>query len=321
MTAAELRNQEYEDVRWIIPGIMPEGTTLLAGKPKVGKSWLVLDMALAVARGGTLFDSTIPIQQGAVLYLALEDTFRRLKSRVTMLEREPHPGDANLTIRIVSPSMQNGGLTFIEDFCQTNPDARAVFVDTLGVFRGAPGKGSGGYLEDYAIFQMLKPISDLYNVAFVLVTHTRKSGAGEDGDIFDAVLGSTAQTGGVDTIMILDKDKDGNVMLHYKGRDVDEDHVKLVKDDETARWLLAPQDIRNPMSEGRQIILRVLQDAGPLTPTQVQERTGGNPNTVRGTLKKMLASGQVEKIADCYRAKGDTRENGNNRNRPTPGLF
>ena len=321
MTVAELREQRYEDVRWIIPGILPEGSTLFAGKPKVGKSWLALDMALAVARGGTLFDGNLRIEQGDVLYLALEDTFRRLKSRIERLARDPHPGDANLTLRIVSPKLGDGGLDLIEEYCITHARARAIFVDTLGVFRGAPGKNSGGYLEDYAIFQTLKPIADLYNVAFVFVTHTRKSGAGEGGDMFDAVLGSTAQTGGTDTTMILDRDKDGKVTLYYRGRDVEEDKVKLVWDDEATKWLLSPDDARNPLHPTRQHFLDVLADAGPLTPAQLAERTGQKPGTTRSTLKRMLESGQLVKRADCYEVPGNTRENANNRTRPTPGMF
>ncbi len=82
-TAAELMAQDIPPVRWILPGILPEGLTILAGKPKMGKSWLALDLSVAVATGGKVLG--LQVEQAGVLYLALEDTKRRLQDRLKIL--------------------------------------------------------------------------------------------------------------------------------------------------------------------------------------------------------------------------------------------
>src|SRR5258708_7721088 len=83
-TLQELLDRELPPIQWAIPDILPEGLTLLAGKPKLGESGLALAMALAVAAGGGAL-GTLPVTQGEVLYLALEDNERRLQSRTQHL--------------------------------------------------------------------------------------------------------------------------------------------------------------------------------------------------------------------------------------------
>ena len=84
ITAKELQNRTYPPVRYIIPGLIPEGLSLLVGRPKIGKSWMALDIALSVASGATCLGGRTP-DQGDVLYCALEDNERRLKNRITRL--------------------------------------------------------------------------------------------------------------------------------------------------------------------------------------------------------------------------------------------
>jgi len=72
ITAAELQTKQFPPLRFVVPDLIPEGLTLLAGKPKVGKSWMVLDIAIAVASGRYTLGNLKP-EQGDVLYLALED--------------------------------------------------------------------------------------------------------------------------------------------------------------------------------------------------------------------------------------------------------
>lgn len=90
-TADQLMAANFPEPKWAVPGILAEGVSLLAGPPKVGKSWLSLGLALAVAAGGQAFDS-VPVQGGPVLYLALEDTPRRLQTRMgKLLGGRRHP--------------------------------------------------------------------------------------------------------------------------------------------------------------------------------------------------------------------------------------
>ena len=105
-SAADLQHREFPPIKWIVPDVLPEGLTLLAGKPKLGKSWLALDMALAVAGGGSVLGREC--DPGAVLYLALEDNQRRLQRRLQRLE--PHfDWPAGLEFQTQWPRLDAGG--------------------------------------------------------------------------------------------------------------------------------------------------------------------------------------------------------------------
>ena len=109
-TADELMATEFPEPRWAVPGIISEGVNLLCGPPKVGKSWLSLGLALSVAAGGQAMES-VPVDGGPVLYLALEDTARRLQTRMRkMLGDRRAP--ATLTLATSCPTLPQGCLLY-----------------------------------------------------------------------------------------------------------------------------------------------------------------------------------------------------------------
>ena len=69
-TAADLMREDLPPVKWAVPGILPEGLTLPAGKPKLGKSWLAAGLGIAKVSGGVALRK-IPVERGEVLYLPL----------------------------------------------------------------------------------------------------------------------------------------------------------------------------------------------------------------------------------------------------------
>jgi len=79
-TADELQDMRFPPPKWVVPGLIPEGVTLFAGKPKVGKSWMALEIAVAIAAGRPCLGNLEP-EVGDVLYAALEDNPRRLQRR------------------------------------------------------------------------------------------------------------------------------------------------------------------------------------------------------------------------------------------------
>jgi len=125
--AAELQRCEFPPMRWIIPDILPEGLTLLAGKPKLGKSWLALDAGLAVAGGGAVL-GRVP-ESGPVLYLALEDNPRRLQRRMTRIEPQLN-WPADLEFQTQWPQLDAGGLSQLRDWISARPGARLVILSS-----------------------------------------------------------------------------------------------------------------------------------------------------------------------------------------------
>jgi len=147
-TAAALQAKEFPAVSYVVPGLIPEGLTLLAGKPKIGKSWLGLDLCLAIAAGRFCLGDRRPIE-GDVLYCALEDNPRRLQRRIDKLLgpsfTETWP--ARLTLTTYWQRLDQGGVDDIADWLDSVPAGRFVVVDTLAAVR--PVKASQGYTEDY----------------------------------------------------------------------------------------------------------------------------------------------------------------------------
>ena len=105
----DLLSWELPPVRWAVPEILPEGLTLLAGKPKLGKSWLALSLALSIAAGGVALGKQ-PVAQGDVLYLALEENARRLQARARQLLASMTEVPAGMEFALDWPRLAEGGL-------------------------------------------------------------------------------------------------------------------------------------------------------------------------------------------------------------------
>jgi AAA domain len=215
-SAAQLQHMRFPPIQYVVPGYVAEGLTLFAGKPKLGKSWLLLHAAIAVARGGyTLGD--VACSAGDVFYAALEDNQRRLQSRMTkLLGLQPWP--ARLIFATSMPRLKEGGIEMIRAWIEAASTPRLVIIDTLAKVRDPKGHDQTGYEADYAAVGELKALADRYGVATVLVHHQRKM---EAEDPLDTVSGTTGLTGAVDTVLVLHRGGQG-VTLYGRGRDIEE---------------------------------------------------------------------------------------------------
>src|SRR5712675_323427 len=176
-SAAELMAREFRPIKWAVPQIIAEGLTILAGKPKTGKSWLALDFAVAGA-GGYDALGNVQCQQGDVLLLALEDNDRRLQQRLSaVLQGKPAP--AALQYATQWRRADAGGLDDLRDWLRGHyKTARLVVIDTLQMIRGQRSRSEGVYADDYQAVGQLKILADKSNVPFVAAHHLRKEAAG-----------------------------------------------------------------------------------------------------------------------------------------------
>ena len=290
VSAADLMAAELPPVQWVVPGVLPEGVTLLAGKPKLGKSWLALGLCVAVASGGVAL-GTRRVERGKVLYLALEDNRRRLQKRLGKMLSGPAPGE--LEIATGWPKLDEGGVEALSAWLIERPDARLVAVDTLAKIRPRT-RGQNIYQEDYTALEELLPLAAEHGVAIVVVHHTRKMAAA---DPLDEISGSTGLTGGVDGVLILKRDRGkADAVLHVDGRGIEEPAEYALKwDAETAGWTIAGDAEEYRMSEERKAILGVLTEAGEfLSPGEVADILDKHRNTVKQRLWRMAQDGQVE---------------------------
>jgi hypothetical protein len=292
-TAVELMAEELPPVRWVVPGLLPEGVTLLAGKPKLGKSWLALGLGVAVASGGVAL-GTKPVEGGDVLYLALEDNPRRLQGRLKkMLAGEAAPG--RLHIATEWPRMDEGGSELLENWLGVNPHGRLVVVDILKRVRplANSNRNRSVYDADYEALQSLQSLASEYGVAILVVHHTRKLAAV---DPVDEVSGSTGLSGGADGILVLKRDRGrADAYLHVTGREIEEEvELALRWDANLASWSLVGDADEYRLSNERQQILGALQNAEALmSPKEIAEATDKTVDSVKVLLGEMVKAGQV----------------------------
>lgn len=291
ITAAELQGKAFAPVRWAVPDLIPEGLTILAGKPKLGKSWLVLDVALATAQGGWTLGDRHCIQ-GDVLYAALEDGERRLQERLRKVCAQatwPHA----LCFRTELPNLSDGGLDALRSWVVTAEDPRLIIVDTFAKVRPTKARDETQYEADYRAAGMLKRLADETGVAVVMVHHVRKM---EAEDPFDTVSGTNGLTGAADTILVLKRDG-GGVTLYARGRDIEERELALQFQRDACRWRVLGDAEEVHRSDERKAILDALTGAGePMTPREVSDVTEHTYGATRKLLFSMVRDGEVQRI-------------------------
>jgi hypothetical protein len=293
ITAAELQDRNFAPIAFVVPGFIAEGLTVLAGRPKVGKSWLALGLAISVSTGGTALGS-INVEQGDVLYLALEDNNRRLKSRLEQtLDQGIHP--ERLHLATACPRLGAGGVEAIEGWCDSVKLPRLVLVDVFGKIK-PPRRGKADlYEEDYRAIEPLKTLADKRELAIVIVHHTNKRE--EPADPFDSVSGTTGLTGAADTVLVLARSSNGPT-LYGRGRDIEETETALKFDRTTGHWTVLGDATEVRRSSERNRIMEVLRNASaPLGPKDIAILSGLKSENVRQLLGKMVESGEIEKGA------------------------
>jgi hypothetical protein len=309
LSAKQLLALELPAVRWTVRCVLPEGLSLLAGKPKMGKSWMAMGLAVAVASGTKALGSA-EVERGAVLYLALEDNTRRLKDRLELVLGDS-PVPDGLEFVTDCPRLDMGGQEFIESWLNDHPDARLVIVDTLAKVRPASRPGASVYDEDYRAVSGLKKLADNYRVTVLAVTHLRKMAAD---DAQDEITGSTGLTGAVDGTLVLKRERGrADAVLHITGRDVEEQELAVQFNPETCSWTLAGPAEDFARSRERDDILGVIRKTGrEMRPSEVAAALGRDSNAVRQRIWVMSQVGELRVVSRGLYALPTLIHNNNN---------
>ncbi len=300
-SVADLMKLEFPPVQWCVPGFLPEGLTLLAARPKIGKSWLMLDIALAVSEGRYVLDGERLCSVGDVLYLALEDNPRRLQSRIRKLMQSQMVNGDRLSYHTEWPRVDEGCAEQVREWASTVERPRLVIIDTLQRIR--PMREKDGYKADYEALKSLQQLAAELGIAIVVVHHTRKQ---EGGEAVDAISGTLGLAGCADAHMVIRRDGQG-VTLYSEGRDIPGGEHAMEFNKETCRWRLLGNASEVRRSNERKVIMDVLRDnlgnreAGDnlgdnfstMTPTEIAEETGMKQNNVKQLLRKMAENGEI----------------------------
>lgn len=282
ISSVEISNTEYKEPTYIIDGLLCSGMTTFNGDPKSGKSWAAIAIGYAVAVGGIVFEKYKVLISGAVLYCALEDTPQRIKSRLEIMKLK---ASDNLNFAFARDLKQgDDGCSMIERWCEKNPSAKLIIIDTLQKFR-APSTGrQGAYEVDYAALGAIKNIADRHGVAILLIHHLRKA---KDEDVFAQVSGSTAITGAADTNIVLKRERSKNeAFLHITGRDLEDQEIAMKFDAGIWTALGEAQDFR--ISQVQQAVLDAIKIHGkPATPSQIAKLMGRKASSMTRLLSGM----------------------------------
>lgn len=289
-TAQELLGTDFPEPRFAVPGLVPEGLNFFAGAPKLGKSWLALNLALAVAAGGRALGK-IPVERGEVLYLALEDPPRRLKQRIKIaLGGEEAPRDLHFETHW--PPLNEGGVEELETWLTAHPACRLVVVDVFSKVRALRADQTDRYLADYLAAGPLKALADRHRLACLALHHTRKAAAD---DFLETVSGTHGLAGAADAVLVMRRTRGrADAELSVTGRDVEEKEFALRFAPELGAWTLLGDAGEWALSETRRKVIVELRSAGsPLNPKTLADRTGASHDAARQTVARMAKDDQL----------------------------
>ena len=266
VTLNELYETSYPSRPPIIDGLLYSGTYLLAGAPKVGKSFLVAQLAYHISVGLPLWD--FPVKQCTVLYLALEDDYKRLQDR--MFRMFGVESTEHLFFATAAKQIGAGLEDQLELFIREHPNTQLIIIDTLQKIRELSGE-SYNYASDYEIIGKLKMFADKHGICLLLVHHTRKQPAS---DKFEMISGTTGLLGCADGAFLLQKERGiaMNATLDVVGRDQPEQKIFLIRDREHLNWTLDHIEAESTEQPPDPILEKVntfLKDSWTGTPTDL----------------------------------------------------
>ena len=280
-------------LQWIVPDLLPEGTTVLAGPPKLGKSCLVYQITVEVALGGELLGRAIA--QGDVLYLALEDGKRRGQTRLRAALGDRSMPRGRLEVRWSAAKLGEGLEQELLDWLGEHPDARLVAIDTLQRVRARGDARRNAYEVDVEDLARLQDIFKDRAVGLLIVHHSKKD-AGDD--FLASVSGTYGITGSADTTLVIQRKRlETFGKLVVTGRDVQEVEEPVQFNGMT--WSSAPRSLAEASFEQAEVY-KVIEAEGPIFPKAIADLIGSTRDAVQKLVEKLVASGSVARARGGY---------------------
>ena len=232
VSMTELLDSVYQSKPPLVDGLLCRGAYLFVGAPKLGKSFFMAQIAYHISTGTPLWN--YPTRKGTVLYLALEDDYRRLQERLYRMFGTAE--NENLFFSVSASQLGNGLDEQLTGFMQEHPDTSLIIIDTLQKVREIGGDNYS-YANDYQIITRLKKFADSYGICLLLVHHTRKQNAD---DKFDMISGTNGLLGAADGAFLLAKEKrtSNTATLEVSGRDQQDQKLHLKRNEKTLAWEL-----------------------------------------------------------------------------------
>lgn len=241
-----LMSQPLTPLNFVVDTLISQGLHILAGSPKVGKSWLALWLAVTVAKGEQVWGMSV--KHGTTLYLCLEDSTLRIQNRLFEITED---APANVHFSTNSDTLGKGLEEQLCAFLSEHPDTVLVIIDTLQMIRGTGYDNT--YANDYRDLSVLKHIADTHGIAILLIHHLRKM---NDDDPMNMISGTTGLSGATDSNFVLRKSKrrENTATLYCTGRDIPYRELALEFDGEDHVWKLLSDDCEQKEQPNERIL-------------------------------------------------------------------
>lgn len=303
---ATLMSRPLQPLNFVVDTLISQGLHILAGSPKVGKSWLALWLAVTAAKGEPVWE--MPVKQGTTLYLCPEDSQLRIQNRLLDITEDAPP---TVHFSTEAALLGRGLEQQLEVFLAEHPDTVLIIIDTLQMIRPIQ---DATYANDYRDLSVLKRLADAHGIAFLLIHHLRKE---PSEDVFSRISGTTAISGAVDSSFTLVEDRRGSrrATFYCVGRDIEYREISLERSEDNL-WAVTADSYQHPELLGGKLIAllsAVLKDSPEFigTPTELAKRIdpdgteGVTPKTVsRKILQSVDMLGELGITATIRRSNG-----------------
>lgn len=302
-----LDGKTFPPLAYAVAGIFPEGCGLIAGPPKVGKSFLLMGTGLACARGGEALGGVPTGPARPVLYLALEDGDRRVQDRARrLLDGEPIPANFHYVTKM-SPLDAEPFISWWLGEHVTETEKPVVVVDTLALVSGPARGGEAPYDRDYRIIGKFKRVSEAFpGVTLLIAHHTRKMQAA---DFMDAVSGTNGIAGAADFVGVLFRGRtETSAVLSMSGKDIPEAEYALTLTG-VGRWSLAGSDLEEAAKNAAEVRATaglgdrsaavaeyVVQHPEGVTPKDVEKALSMPNKAAADALGRLLDQGRIDRL-------------------------
>jgi len=295
VSAKDIQTMELKPINWIIEDLIPEGLGILAGRPKIGKSWLALNLSLAIAQGGTALGQ-FKTNKSKVLYIPYEDNYRRLKDRIKKILSVEYQKEAPANLVYPNecdfPKLNESGLETLEKILDDDDSIKFVVIDTLGrAIVRSNKRNANPFQDEYDFGASLQKIAIQRCISILLVHHTTKA---KYDDIFDQVLGTTGLTASPDLLMMLYKDTN-KYMLSITGRDIEaKDYVMDFND---CLWNVDSETSQARISPERERIIELFKESNePMKTGKIASLLDTSEQSTSNILGKMVSDGLLKNV-------------------------
>jgi hypothetical protein len=311
ISAKELQKMVLPPIRWIIKNLLPEGLTILAARPKTGKSFLAQNASLSVARG-TKALGFFETEKADVLYIALEDNFRRIQDRMNNIIQNEIEKTAPDNLYYLEenkdlPKLNDGGIEELQKLVKDRPEIKLIVVDTFGrTIADKRRRDNNSYRADYEMASNLQEFAIQNHICVLLIHHTKKM---QEEDVFNEISGTSGITGAMDTMFVLKKKGKGG-KLYVTGRDVKDIEYNLVFDENICCWNVVEEEV-NTTAERKEIYEMIKSTGREMKTGEIAELLDKTVPNISKMLGKMLKDGLVEsKKTGYYSVPEEKKERG-----------